>query len=677
MVIEGDANTAGDTIKGITLGTTSTLTLNSFSTYASNSALTLIESLDPTVQATGLFSNFAQGQSVGTNSLGTTFFLNYFGGADGNDVVLQTTVPGSLTTGLVWNTAAASFTAGFARSNGNFGVGTFPADPFVSPPEDLFLGNNGVATLSTSGTASSLHIGTDGASTRIANRDGNGTLIGSGSSDLTLTSSGGVGDLIVGENGQTGTVNWNSTGKLEAEAKLWVGNEGTGVVNQNDGVVAGGTSASGAFLAVGYGDGGNGTYNLNNGQFRPTGTLDNAAGRVTAVGDEGATGVLNVGDGTGAAGSALFEANNDLLIGRNGGTGTLNIKSDGRINLDESIIGGNAEFSIGVGSTGAVVQTGGTVDSRAVIQIGSGVGSVGSYTISGGQLNGALDGSGEFRIGRDGGQGLLRIEGTGQVNFGSALFVGNLANTNPTGRLEIVGSTAGLTVGKLENAPGQTNGVNEQIYWQADANGITPMIITGGGTAAAASVQLQDPAEVALNTGSGATLMGDGIALELNLSALIGSQVLTLIDNQTSEAVTGFFENGTTTDLYEEGAAISGTGYAGTVNISYTGGTGNDVVLTLVAGVISNADFDGDSDVDGADFLTWQRGVGTTSGATRSQGDANGDGAVGSADLAVWKSQFAAPAAAAGGAVPEPHSLALVLVAAGSIAVGARRRRRG
>jgi hypothetical protein len=53
------------------------------------------------------------------------------------------------------------------------------------------------------------------------------------------------------------------------------------------------------------------------------------------------------------------------------------------------------------------------------------------------------------------------------------------------------------------------------------------------------------------------------------------------------------------------------------------------------------ADFDDDFDVDGADFLAWQRGLGTASGATPAQGDADADGDVDATDLGTWKSQFA------------------------------------
>lgn len=81
------------------------------------------------------------------------------------------------------------------------------------------------------------------------------------------------------------------------------------------------------------------------------------------------------------------------------------------------------------------------------------------------------------------------------------------------------------------------------------------------------------------------------------------------------------------------------------------------------------ADFDADGDVDGRDFLTWQRNVGVGSGASPAQGDANGDDAVGSSDFATWRSQFGNSLPAGSAAIPEPAALALnlagLLVAAG------------
>lgn len=84
-----------------------------------------------------------------------------------------------------------------------------------------------------------------------------------------------------------------------------------------------------------------------------------------------------------------------------------------------------------------------------------------------------------------------------------------------------------------------------------------------------------------------------------------------------------------------------------------------------------DADFDGDGDVDGADFLTWQRGVGTNVGAQFGNGDANRDGAINGLDLDIWKGMFGASSVAAS-PVPEPSAVALTI--AWAMFFAARRR---
>ena len=86
------------------------------------------------------------------------------------------------------------------------------------------------------------------------------------------------------------------------------------------------------------------------------------------------------------------------------------------------------------------------------------------------------------------------------------------------------------------------------------------------------------------------------------------------------------------------------------------------------------ADFDADGDVDGADFLAWQRGLGLTSGASRAQGDSNADGDVDRFDLAVWKVQFASAgfAASTSSGVPEPSTVLLLIIAAVGCSLSSR-----
>ncbi len=74
--------------------------------------------------------------------------------------------------------------------------------------------------------------------------------------------------------------------------------------------------------------------------------------------------------------------------------------------------------------------------------------------------------------------------------------------------------------------------------------------------------------------------------------------------------------------------------------------TNGSVVIADVARVfiaapsVNTGDFNGDGRVDGRDFLAWQRGYGTTGGATPEQGDGNSDGNVDADDLAIWQQQY-------------------------------------
>ena len=75
--------------------------------------------------------------------------------------------------------------------------------------------------------------------------------------------------------------------------------------------------------------------------------------------------------------------------------------------------------------------------------------------------------------------------------------------------------------------------------------------------------------------------------------------------------------------------------------------------LNLISPI--NGDFDGDGDVDGADFLAWQR-----------------DPTIG--NLADWQAQFGTSGASTTGfaAVPEPSAVLLLLVGLASAGLGRR-----
>lgn len=100
-------------------------------------------------------------------------------------------------------------------------------------------------------------------------------------------------------------------------------------------------------------------------------------------------------------------------------------------------------------------------------------------------------------------------------------------------------------------------------------------------------------------------------------------------------------------------------------------------VTTAAAEPEGDADFDDDGDVDGNDFLIWQRGLTANEDGTNATGDANGDTNVDGDDLAIWKSDFGTATPNAN-PVPEPASLTLLaLAAAAGLGRAAVVRRRG
>ena len=76
--------------------------------------------------------------------------------------------------------------------------------------------------------------------------------------------------------------------------------------------------------------------------------------------------------------------------------------------------------------------------------------------------------------------------------------------------------------------------------------------------------------------------------------------------------------------------------------------------------------------MDGTNFLLWQAGYPTSTGATHLLGDADYDGDVDGIDFLLWQRNYPYPAALS--SVPEPNSL--VLLAIGATGVLAHRRRR-
>ena len=97
-------------------------------------------------------------------------------------------------------------------------------------------------------------------------------------------------------------------------------------------------------------------------------------------------------------------------------------------------------------------------------------------------------------------------------------------------------------------------------------------------------------------------------------------------------------------------------------------------------GTFDEADFNEDGVVDSADEALWEIGYGTASGAVHGDGDADDDFDVDGKDFLIWQRQFGFPllsgiGSASTSSVPEPTAWMLWLVGIGFVG-GMRRRRR-
>jgi hypothetical protein len=315
----------------------------------------------------------------------------------------------------------------------------------------------------------------------IVGNSGTGIFIQTGGS--TSLTSGSTAALIIGNSSTADGSYTLSGGSLNAAAidfygnSEYVGDNGIGSFNQT-----GGTHTLAGPLQIGYGAGSTGAYSLSG-----TGSLVSAGNEI--VGNSG-IGIFNQSGGT----NTIENVNSLGLAVNAGSTGTY-IQSGGLLN----VTGGEFIPDQGVGIFN---QSGGTNQSQ-YLYLGSGIGSTGSYILSG---SGTLTMSGEEEVGligsgsinQSGGSNstpeLIVGEFTGSIGVynlsgGKAAISGNLAVDN-SGTLN-VSNTGKLTVGgELQvNSAGTVNlnGGSTTVGGVGISGGIvnvnSPLIIDYGASA--------------------------------------------------------------------------------------------------------------------------------------------------------------------------------------------------
>ncbi|WPZ34021.1 DUF4347 domain-containing protein [Thalassobaculum sp. OXR-137] len=473
------------------------------------------------------------------------------------------------------------------------GGGTLSLNGSLSDVGLLWIQDNSNAEIGTTTSPTSaqidsgtLRFATSATYTTAIEFDGAGT-IHTGSNNVTL--SGNVtwfgGTAAMTKSG-SGTLTLNGTGSTGGTMTI---SQGTLSVAGDSNLSSGAVTINGGTLAVT----GAGTIN-NTITIGASGGTINTGAAVSLSGVIGGTGNLtkagtgtltvtgtntNSGTTTVSAGTLSVESSGNLGSGSvvlNGGglavTGTTTISND--------ISGTGSLTKSGTGTTilsGTNTYTGGTTIGAGTLQVsgGSALADGGAVTVSPGatlDLNGTSETIGS-------------LSGSGTLNIGSGtLTLTDSASTTFSGTISGSGTIAGG--GTYTVASGATLGGTSTFS--------TAVTVANGGTIAPGnSPGIISTGNLTLASGSTATMEIDGntagtgydqikvtgtVTLSnATLNATLGytpasGDVYTLIDNDGVDAVTGAF------DGLAEGATLTIGG--STFQISYLGGTGNDVTLT-------------------------------------------------------------------------------------------------
>ncbi len=190
-----------------------------------------------------------------------------------------------------------------------------------------------------------------------------------------------------------------------------------------------------------------------------------------------------------------------------------------------------------------------------------------------------------------------------------------------------------------------------------------------------------------LINGTGTTFALDGYSIESAGGALTPVGWNSLDDQNVGNWLQNLAtSNGLVETSFLGAAALAPGGQIALGNVFAVGGmqdvvgrySTQDGLINLLNVEFSSAgltgDYDLDGDVDGRDFLVWQRTLGTN--VTPGSGaDGDGNGSIGAGDLTVWRNNFGQTlAVAAAGVVPEPGA-ALLGLSATLCAVASRSRR--
>lgn len=341
----------------------------------------------------------------------------------------------------------------------------------------------------------------------------------------------------------------------------------------------------------------------------------------------------------------------DFDVGQSGGTGQANGHGTATIENSQLVVGANIDVGRTSGST--------------VGNFGDGTLHLTDSTASIGFADSLLPKS--LNIGdagaqpgkRANAQGLVTlarstIDVANRINIGGLSGGGSNLQNSADGTLRLVDSLA--TAGKVDVAVVSTNTLGSSTgLLQVDAS-----LVDVGGTLALGAGATLHFGLAGVNRSDGSGTAGQYGAINAN-SALLAGDFEVFLLHGFQPAAGNQFDLIATTGLIA-GFIMPTSLPALPVGLDWNvSQTANLLRLDVVAGA-PDADFNADGNVDGQDFLIWQRNVGILTGANPAQGDSDFDGDVDQVDLSVWESQFntmPSPSLAIAATAPEPGTGAL------------------
>ncbi len=173
-------------------------------------------------------------------------------------------------------------------------------------------------------------------------------------------------------------------------------------------------------------------------------------------------------------------------------------------------------------------------------------------------------------------------------------------------------------------------------------------------------------------------LMGPDLSfhVQIDFDGTVGSEKSTFYINDMPVT---WLQDGETAHPWVLGApGVNVVSFLTDASAFFSGGAANVYMDNLVVinddlSPLGNGDYNGDTRVDGADFLLWQSLLGAmvTPGTSA---DGNGNGVVDAADLSLWQTNFGAGAATAAiSTIPEPTGVCISLLGSAFFVAGRRR----